>query len=99
MRASLTASGSDTVVVPRSPRFRLVVLLLRMWRLNALPRRNLPLLVFLKRLAAPRWVLSFGISLILIGFSLRASVASGGPVWPTPEVLKSEAVLMSLLSA
>ena len=45
---------------PRSPRFRLRDLLVRMWRLNALLRMNLPVPVFLKRLAAPRCVFSFG---------------------------------------
>src|SRR5262245_63467354 len=60
MRASLAASTSATVVVPRSPRFRLVVLLLRMCCLNALPLRNFPPLVRLKRFAAPRWVFNFG---------------------------------------
>src|SRR5207249_8430445 len=59
--ASLAASASSTTVVPRRPRFRFVVLLLRMCCLNALLRRNLPRFVRLKRLAAPRWVLSFGI--------------------------------------
>src|SRR5262245_23061155 len=61
MRASLAASTSATVVVPRSPRFRFVVLLLRMCCLNALPLRNFPPLVRLKRFAAPRWVFNFGI--------------------------------------
>src|SRR5204863_7214872 len=42
MRASFAASASDTVVVPRSPRRRLVVLLLSRCCLNALLRRNLP---------------------------------------------------------
>src|SRR5262245_5115229 len=59
MRASLAASTSATVVVPLSARFRLVLLLLRMCCLNALLRRNLPRLVRLKRLAAPRCVLIF----------------------------------------
>src|SRR5438094_9578432 len=58
MRASFAASTSATVVVPRSPRLRFVVLLLRMCCLNALPRRNFPFLVRLKRFAAPRCVLS-----------------------------------------
>src|SRR5262252_6085183 len=61
IRASLAASTSATVVVPLSARFRFVVLLLRMCCLNALLRRNLPLFVRLKRLAAPRCVFSFGI--------------------------------------
>ena len=43
-----------TTVVPRSARLRLRVLLVRMWRLNALARTNLPVPVFLKRFAAPR---------------------------------------------
>src|SRR4029450_1089848 len=60
-------STSATVVVPRKPRFRLGVLLLRMCCLKALPRRNFPRLVRLKRLAAPRWVLSFGIDPVSLG--------------------------------
>src|SRR5436190_15221637 len=62
MRASFGVSTAATVVVPRSPRLRLVVLLLRMCCLNALPRRNFPFFVRLKRFAAPRCVFSFGIS-------------------------------------
>src|SRR2546421_10230821 len=61
MRASFGASTSATATVPLSVRFRLRVLLLRMCCLNALLRRNFPLFVRLKRLAAPRWVFSFGI--------------------------------------
>src|SRR6185503_20616377 len=59
MRASLGASTSATVVVPFRPRFRFLVLLLRMCCLKALPRRNLPFLVRLNRFAAPRCVLIF----------------------------------------
>src|SRR5215212_8611375 len=59
IRASFAASTSATVVVPRSPRLRFVVLLLRMCCLKALPRRNFPFFVRLNRLAAPRCVLSF----------------------------------------
>src|SRR5206468_12928008 len=70
IRASLVESASDTVVVPRSPRFRFVVLLLRMCCLNALPRRNFPRFVRLKRFAAPRCVFS------LIFFALVAIVSS-----------------------
>src|SRR5258705_15382 len=83
--ASFGVSTSATVVVPRSPRFRFVVLLLRMCCLKALPRRNFPFFVRLKRLAAPRCVFSliffgfFGISLSRLTaedaetmFSLRA---------------------------
>ena len=57
--ASFAASASATVVVPRSARFRFVVLLLRMCCLNALLRRNFPVFVRLKRFAAPRCVFSF----------------------------------------
>src|SRR5262249_55108968 len=64
MRASFGTSTSATVVVPLSARFRLVVLLLRMCCLNALLRRNFPLLVRLKRLAAPRCVLSFSFAIV-----------------------------------
>src|SRR5258705_12429988 len=67
--ASFGVSTAAPVVVPRSPRFRFVVLLLRMCCLKALPRRNFPFFVRLNRLAAPRCVFSliffgfFGISL------------------------------------
>ena len=54
-----TASNATATVVAR-PRFRFLVLLLRMCCLNALPRRNFPFLVRLKRFAAPRCVFSFG---------------------------------------
>src|SRR6266853_4361932 len=59
--ASFGVSTAATTVVPRSARLRLVVLLFRMCCLNALLRKNFPLLVRLKRLAAPRCVFSFGI--------------------------------------
>src|SRR6266545_673860 len=58
---SFRASASATTFVPRLWRFDLVSLLVRMWRLKALPLTILPVPVFLKRLAAPRWVFSFGI--------------------------------------
>src|SRR5947208_9591274 len=64
MRAIFAASASDTVVVPLSPRLRLVVLLLRRCCLNALLRRNFPRLVRLKRLAAPRCVLIFCLAIV-----------------------------------
>src|SRR6266568_3119976 len=64
MRASFAASASDTVVVPLSARLRFVVLLLRRCCLNALLRRNLPPLVRLKRLAAPRCVLIFCLAIV-----------------------------------
>src|SRR6266568_4740995 len=64
MRASFAASASDSVVVPLSARLRFVVLLLRRCCLNALLRRNLPPLVRLKRLAAPRCVLIFCLAIV-----------------------------------
>jgi hypothetical protein len=42
-------------------RFAFLVLLVRMWRLNALARVNFPVAVFLKRFAAPLFVFIFGI--------------------------------------
>ena len=57
-RAIFGVSAFDTVVVPLRPRFRFLVLLVRMCWLNALPRLNFPFLVRLKRFAAPRWVFS-----------------------------------------
>ena len=42
---SLPASAGEMTVVPRAWRFRRVGLLVRMWRLNALPRMNLPVAV------------------------------------------------------
>ena len=46
--------------MPRMCRFRRFGLLVRMCRLNAFERKNLPVLVFLKRFAAPRALCSFG---------------------------------------
>src|ERR1035438_1792359 len=46
-------------------RLRLVAFEVRMCRLNACPRLNLPEAVFLKRLAAPLCVFSFGITISL----------------------------------
>src|SRR3954453_8520198 len=63
IRRSFAVSWGDTSVVPFNLRLRLRSLLVRMCALNALPRLNLPVAVFLKRLAAPRWVLSFGMIL------------------------------------
>src|SRR6186713_91580 len=47
-----------------------------MWRLNALALTILPVPVFLKRLAAPRCVFSFGISIPLLFFACRGAVAA-----------------------
>lgn len=54
-------STASIVVVPRSPRFRFVVLLVKMCDMYALLRVTLPDAVLLKRFAAPRCVFSFGI--------------------------------------
>src|SRR4029450_8499995 len=61
MRRSVAASAFDVTDVPRNARLRLRVLLVRMWRLNALLRRNFPVAVFLNRFAAPRGGFNFGI--------------------------------------
>src|SRR3954462_7437262 len=63
MRRSFAVSWGDTSVVPFNLRLRLRDLLVRMCALNALPRLNLPVAVFLKRLAAPRWLFSLGMFL------------------------------------
>src|SRR5262249_31526942 len=68
MRRSLAVSWGDTIVVPFNFRLRLRSLLVRMCALNALPRLNLPVAVFLKRLAAPRWLLSLGMFLRSFAF-------------------------------
>src|SRR4030095_11029279 len=47
-----------------------------MWRLKALALTILPVPVFLKRLAAPRCVFSFGISLVSLRFFSRGRVAA-----------------------
>src|SRR5262245_31122693 len=52
-----------------------------MWALNALPRLNLPVAVFLKRLAAPLWLLSLGMFLRSFAF-LRGLRFPGGPLGP-----------------
>src|SRR5918993_1207467 len=55
----LRASPGVTTLLPRACRLTLVVLLVRMWRLNAAPRTILPVPVFLNRFAAPLWVFNF----------------------------------------
>src|SRR5688572_13591548 len=84
MRRSFGASCSATSFVPRACRFDFVVLLVRMWRLKALARTILPVPVFLKRLAAPRCVFSFGMCLLVcrlgpgprFGLRFRRALAS-----------------------
>src|SRR5260221_11914854 len=59
-------SVACTPAVPRRWRLFLVVFLVRMWRLNACERLIVPPERTLKRLAALRLVLSFGIAWLLI---------------------------------
>src|SRR5271169_4673628 len=66
MRATFFWSALSTMLSVSRWRLRLVVFEVRMWRLNACPRLNLPVPVFLKRLAAPLCVLSFGIAVLLV---------------------------------
>src|ERR1035438_10207130 len=61
MRLSLGTSALSSITSLSSWRLRLVPLEVRMWRLYACPRLILPVPVFLKRLAAPLCVFSFGI--------------------------------------
>src|SRR5262252_6895971 len=68
MRRSFAVSWGDTSVVPFNFRFRLRSLLVRMCALNALPRLNFPVAVFLKRLAAPRWLFNLGMFLRSFAF-------------------------------
>src|SRR6187401_1276256 len=69
------------MVVPFSLRFRLRSLLVRMCALNALPRLNFPVAVFLKRLAAPRWLFSFG---MIPTFLLPFRPSPSGPASSRP---------------
>src|SRR5512146_1891992 len=61
MRLTLGRSALSTIEPISIWRFRLVSLEVRMWRWKARPRLTLPVPVFLKRLAAPECVFSFGI--------------------------------------
>src|SRR6185436_10957640 len=78
MRRSFAVSWGDTIVVPFSLRLRLRSLLVRMCALNALPRLNLPVAVFLKRLAAPRWLFSLGMFLRSFVFLRRLRLLRPG---------------------
>src|SRR5436190_7211116 len=71
MRRSFAVSWGETIVVPFNLRLRLRSLLVRMCALNAFPRLNFPVAVFLKRLAAPRWLFSLGIFSLCFGFRRR----------------------------
>jgi len=61
MRATLAESASETRTEPPNLRLVLVAFEVRMWRILDWPRLNLPVPVFLKRLAAPLCVFNFGI--------------------------------------
>src|SRR5271169_5109565 len=63
MRATFFWSALSTRVSVSRWRLRLDTFEVRMWRLNACPRLNLPVPVFLKRFAAPLCVLSLGITI------------------------------------
>src|SRR5271167_4630133 len=65
MRATFFWSALSTMLSVSRWRLRLVVFEVRIWRLKACPRLNLPVAVFLKRFAAPLWVLSFGITYLV----------------------------------
>src|SRR5947209_12720991 len=57
----------ETSVSDANCAFRPGPFLVRMWAAKAWWRRSFPVPVFLKRLAAPRWVLIFGIAWLLTG--------------------------------
>src|SRR3954470_17594678 len=61
MRLILGSSALSTNVPRSRRRFVFLAFEVRIWRMNACPRFTRPLAVFLKRLAAPLWVFSFGI--------------------------------------
>ena len=67
---------------PLSPRFRFRLLLFRMRCLNALPRRNFPFLVRLKRFAAPLWVFNLGMVILLDFSSLQHHPVYGSRAIP-----------------
>jgi hypothetical protein len=64
MRRTIATSDSCTPAGEPSWRLRLLLFFVRMWRRCDWPRLKLPVPVFLKRLAAPRFVFNFGIALI-----------------------------------
>src|SRR5687768_4973174 len=78
MRFRRGASALSTTCDPRIWRLLLVVLLVRMWRLNAFDLMNFPVAVFLKRLAAPRWLFNFG---IVFSHSLRRHISRCAWYW------------------
>src|SRR5271165_1354017 len=77
MRATFFWSALSTIVSVSRWRLRLVAFEVRMWRLKACPRLNLPVPVFLKRFAAPLCVFSLGIAVFLV-YNKRVSTRDGG---------------------
>src|SRR4029078_6884471 len=65
MRAIRPESSFRTMLVPRRPRLRLVLFLVRMWLLNAWPALNLPDAVLRNRFAAARLVLILALAQLL----------------------------------
>src|ERR1700727_2721500 len=64
MRATLGVSARETRTMPPSLRLVLWAFEVRMWRILDWPRLNLPVPVFLKRLAAPECVFNFGMGFL-----------------------------------
>src|SRR5690348_1046247 len=65
MRATFAWSASETSTLCASLRLVFVSFDVRMWRIFDWPRLNLPVPVFLKRLAAPRCVFILGMVILL----------------------------------
>src|SRR5690348_884756 len=82
MRATFAWSASETSVLWASLRLVLVSFDVRIWRIFDWPRTILPVPVFLKRLAAPRCVLSLGMV-----FLLESACLQQLPVYGKPRVL------------
>src|SRR5262245_66247105 len=72
-------SAGDTTVDWARSRLRPAPFLVRMWLLKALARLNFPEAVFLNRLAAPRWVFSFGMGPSVVAGTALFRRAPGSP--------------------
>ena len=86
MRRTALAKAGLTSVPCRRWRFRLRVFFVRMWFLRACRRLTFPLPVSLKRLAAPRWVLSFGTILLFECAPLPLQIPEEPSIWPGPSL-------------
>src|SRR5882672_11339149 len=93
MRNTFLRSPSLTRADDPSLRFRFVSFEVKMWRRCERPRFTLPVAVFLKRLAAPLCVFSFGISPQNAAvssqpsdFSKHCQFLDSTRVWPTTRV-------------